>query len=136
MGYQTFEKLEVYRLTESLSDEIWKIVLTWDIFTRDTVGKQLVRAADSIGANIAEGCGHRSYQDNRRFVRIARGSYNETKHWLRRAYYRKLLSTEQVAVLKPLLDGLSPGLNAYMKSIGPSPQGNSSKEEEPQNPMP
>jgi four helix bundle protein len=52
------------------------------------VGKQLIRAADSVGANIAEGDGRGTYADNRRHVRIARGSLNETKHFLRRAYRR------------------------------------------------
>jgi len=118
MAYETFEDLRVYQLAERLADEIWDIVIRWNIFARDTVGKQLERAPDSVGANIAEGCGRRSYQDNRRFVRIARASFNETKHWLRRAFRRKLLSDEQVGILKPLLDGLSPCLNAYLSSIG------------------
>ena len=42
----------------------------------------------------------------------------ETKHWLRRAYRRDLLSQEQVNRLKPLLDELAPRLNAYLNSIG------------------
>ena len=120
MASHQFENLRVYQLAETLADEVWPIVMGWDSFARDTVGKQLVRAADSIGANITEGTGRRSFQDNRRFVRIARGSLYETKHWLRRAFKRKLLSEEQVARLKPLLDNLAPCLNAYLNSIGRS----------------
>jgi four helix bundle protein len=90
-------------------------------FAKDTIGKQMLRAADSIGANIAEGSGRGSYQDNRRFVRVARGSLYETKHWLRRAYRRKLLSPEQTENLKSILDNLCPMLNAYLKSIGLRP---------------
>jgi four helix bundle protein len=134
MAHETFEDLKVYRVAEALSDEIWKVVLTWDNFTRDTVGKQLVLSADSIGANIAAGSGRRSFQENRRFVRRARGSYNETKHWMRRAFYRKLLSNEQVAILKPLLDTLSPELKTYMQSISPSPQAPASEVDGPQDP--
>jgi four helix bundle protein len=118
MASVPFEKLRVYQLAEKLTDDIWNIVVGWNTFARDTVGKQLVRAADSIGANIAEGCGRGSYQDNRRFVRIARGSLNETKHWLRRAFRRGLLPGEQVSMLKPVLDELAPSLNAYLKSLG------------------
>jgi len=84
-----FESLRVYRLSEDLADSVWEIVGGWDRFARDTVGKQVVRSADSIGANIAEGTGRGSYQDNRRFARMARGSLNETQHWLRRAYKRR-----------------------------------------------
>lgn len=118
MEKTNFEKLRVYRLAEDLADEVWKIVRRWDPFARDTVGKQLVRSADSIGANIAEGTGRGSFQDNRRFVRTARGSLYETRHWLRRAFKRDLLSAEQIDRTKPLIDNLSPMLNAYLKSIG------------------
>lgn len=117
MATVPFEQLEVYQLAEKISDEVWRIVLTWGNFAKDTVGKQLVRAADSIGANIAEGNGRGSFQDNRRFVRIARGSLNETKHWLRRAFMRGLLTETQVATLKPILAELAPRLNAYLNSI-------------------
>ncbi len=116
-----FEKLRVYQLAEAVADEVWAVVSSWDQLARDTVGKQIVRAADSIGANIAEGVGRGTFQDNRRFVRTARGSLYETKHWLRRAYSRKLLSDEQVSRIKPLIDELAPKMNAYLRSIGATP---------------
>jgi len=113
-----FENLDIYKLAEKLADQVWNLVASWDGFAKDTVGKQLVRSTDSIGANIAEGSGRGSYQDNRCFVRIARGSLNETRHWLRRAFRRNLLKDEQVNLLKSLLDELAPRLNAYLRSIG------------------
>ncbi len=118
MGRPNFEKLEVYRVSEKLADEIWYIVKSWEKFPQDTVGKQIVRAADSIGANIAEGEGRYNFQYKRRFVKIARGSLNETIHWLRRSYTRNLLTTAQINKLQPLIDELAPRLNAYLKSIG------------------
>lgn len=118
MARTDFEKLNVYRLAEELADKVWGIVNRWQNFPRDTVGKQLVKSADSIGANIAEGTGRGAYQDNRRFVRIGRGSLNETKHWLRRAYRRNLLSQSETDGLKVILDELAPRLNAYLRSIG------------------
>ena len=77
---------------------------SWDHFPKITVGKQLVDAADSISANIAEGYGRYSYKDNVRFVRIARGSLYETKNWLRRSFKRKLLTAEDTKKLKPIQD--------------------------------
>jgi four helix bundle protein len=118
MEKTNFENLQVYKLSEELADTIWEIVSEWDNFAKDTVGKQIVRAADSIGANIAEGTGRKTYLDNKRFVYMARGSVNETKHWLRRAFKRKLLTTDQIDRLKPIIDALAPKLNAFAKSIG------------------
>jgi len=118
MAKTNFENLRVYKLSEDLADEIWDIALKWDHFAKDTVGKQVVRSADSIGANIAEGSGRGSFQDNRRFVRTARGSLNETQHFLRRAFRRKLLTKQDVEKLKPMVNSLAPQLNSYLKSIG------------------
>lgn len=118
MERTNFEKLQIYRLSEKISDQLWKIVVRWDIFARDTLGKQLVRSADSIGANIAEGSGRGTDPEIRRFLRVARGSLYETQHWLRRAYRRKLLSDKQVTELLPLFNELTPKLNAYLRSIG------------------
>jgi len=117
MERTNFEKLQVYQLSEKLADNIWQIVVTWDSFAKDTVGKQIVRAADSIGANIAEGSGRGSLPDNRRYVRIARGSLYETIHWLRRSYLRKLLSQTEVKKLRTLVEELSPKLNAFLRSV-------------------
>ena len=94
------------------------MVTGWDYLAKDTVGKQIVRSADSVGANIAEGTGRGSYKDNQRFVKIARGSLYETKHWLRRCYQRNLMTENNINDLKVILDELAPRLNAYLSSIG------------------
>jgi four helix bundle protein len=86
------------------------------------VDQQIVRSADSVGANIAEGVGRGSYQDNKRFVKIARGSLYETQHWLRRAYTRNLLTVEQVNIFTAIINDLAPQLNSYLQSIGSSPK--------------
>jgi len=116
-----FENLKVYRLAEDLADRVWDVVSAWDGFAKQTVGTQIVRAADSIGANVAEGVGRGSHADNRRFIRTARGSLYETIHFLRRAFRRRLLTKAQTDERKPLLDELPPRLNAYLNSIGKFP---------------
>ncbi|MFN6540769.1 MAG: four helix bundle protein [Nostoc sp. EkiNYC01] len=121
MATKRFQELRVYQLSEKLADDIWKIVEGWNFFAKDTIGKQIVRAADSIGANIAEGAGRGSFQENRRFIKIARGSLNETQHWLRRAYTRNLLTPEQINTIKTIINELAPKLNSYLNSIGNVP---------------
>ena len=118
MEKTNFENLRIYKLSEQLSDEIWKIVLTWNHLAANTVGKQIIRSADSIDANIAEGSGRGSNQDYKRFLRIARGSLNETRHWLRRAFKRNLLNGEQISVLSSIVEELTPKLNAYIGALG------------------
>jgi four helix bundle protein len=57
MEKTNFETLHVYKLSEKLADKIWNIVLGWNFFAKNTIGIQIVKAADSVGANIAEGSG-------------------------------------------------------------------------------
>lgn len=117
MVKSNFENLQVYQLAESLADEIWNIVGSWEPFAKDTVGKQMICSVDSIGANIAEGTSWHNFQENQYFIRMAISSLNETRYWLRRAYSRHLLTRAQVKKLKPLVDELYPQLNAYLTSI-------------------
>jgi four helix bundle protein len=118
MATFALENLEIYTLAENLADAVWEIVLPWGSFAKTTVGHQLVRAADSVGANIAEGYGRASPADNKRFIRTARGSLYEVRHFLRRADKRNLLTREQKPPLQKLLRELLPRLNSYLRSIG------------------
>ena len=118
MEKTNFEHLHIYKLSEKLADQIWNIVVRWNFLAKNTVGIQIVKAADSIGANIAEGSGRGTDPELRRFLRVARGSLYETQHWLRRAYKRRLLSEKQVNDLVPLVRELTPKLNAYLGSVG------------------
>ena len=103
MEKTNFETLQIYRLSEVLADKIWNIVLKWDYFAKYTVGIQIVKAADSVGANIAEGSGRGTNPEYRRFLRISRGSLYETRHWLRRAFRRQLLTQSQIDELAPII---------------------------------
>jgi four helix bundle protein len=120
MTFLCFEDLRVFQLAEKLSDYVWEIVLAWTYFEKITMGTQFIKAADSIGANIAEGSGRGAVKDNQRFIRIARGSLNETKYWARRAKKRKLIDQHQEKKIKEITDELAPTLNAYLSSIGKS----------------
>lgn len=73
------------------------------------MGIQLVRAADSVGANIAEAIGRWHRPDQRRFLYVARGSLHELEHWIELAQERNLLpaeSSKRVPELARTLNGL------------------------------
>jgi len=63
--------LEIYRLTKNFQQD-----------ERFGLTSQLRRAAASIGANLAEGCGRKSSPEFGRFVRIAMGSASEVDYHL------------------------------------------------------
>jgi len=111
------EKLEVYQLSETLADLIWDICVTWDWFSKETIGKQLVKAVDSVGANIAEGYGRYAFRENIQFCYYARGSFEETRNWLRRANKRKLLMSDDMIEIGNIMDKLGLKLNGYINSI-------------------
>ena len=112
-----FEDLEIFQLAEKLADEVWGMTIKWDSFAKNTVGVQIVNAADGVGSSISEGSGKGSYRDFRRYVKISRGSLYETKYWLRRTVARKLITQKEIEKIKPLMDELLPKINAFIKYL-------------------
>jgi four helix bundle protein len=108
-----FEDLRVLQLAEAVADATWKTVMGWQPFEREAMGKQLIQAADSIGANIAEAFGRYHWGEKVTFFYYARGSIFETKYWLNRAVRRELVddhvlrdTTSQLAELARQLNAL------------------------------
>jgi four helix bundle protein len=114
MGYQDIEESRMYQRAERLADDIWDAVVSWEAFAKDTIGKQLTRAMDSVGANIAESSGRFHPGDVVRFLHFARGSLKETRYWLRRAVRRNLASQEQVKAWMDELTQLAKEINCYI----------------------
>ncbi|OAQ40253.1 four helix bundle protein [Pedobacter psychrophilus] len=123
MSFNSLEDLEVYKRAFALSDEVWKEVGLWkDFFVRDTIGKQLVRAADSIDANIAEGYGRFHYKENKNFCYYSRGSLLETKGFIHKCKNRELINREKADQLINEIDQIHKMLNAYISYIGKKKQ--------------
>ncbi|MDE3088325.1 MAG: four helix bundle protein [Chloroflexota bacterium] len=113
----TFETLRVLKEAEEIADSIWKRVVRWDEFAKDVVGKQIARAADSIGANIAESFGRFHFGEKLQFLYFARGSLFETKYWLNRALARELMSAAEAQEFVARLTSLARQLNAFADSL-------------------
>jgi len=109
-----FEDLETLKAAETICDNLWKRIAHWGPFARDTVGKQLVEAADSVGANIAEAYGRFHYAEKVTFFYYARGSLFETKYWINRARTRELLENETALAYATELTNLARQLNALL----------------------
>lgn len=111
-----FDELRVMKTAENIADDIWKQVSLWASFEQSTVGKQLTRAADSIGANIAEAYGRFHYGEKLQFLYFARGSLFETKYWINRTAVRKLLPQLQTEKYANELSQLAHQLNTFAKN--------------------
>ncbi|MEO8569047.1 MAG: four helix bundle protein [Ginsengibacter sp.] len=110
--------LEVYKVAMQIGDDIWDIVDKWDFFNKDTLGKQFVRAGDSIALNIAEGYGRFFFKENKNFNYYSRGSAYECTSCIRKAVKRKLITKEKNTELRLLFEKYLKLINAYIKSIG------------------
>lgn len=101
----------------SLSTKIWDIVVNWNSFAKTNVGTQLVRAVDSVSANIAEGFGRFHKKDKIKFFYNARGSVYESLDWLEKCKSRKLISEKQYHEFFEILIKLPREINSLIKFI-------------------
>lgn len=88
------EDLEVYNLSMELADSVYNVIVEFDFFHKDTLGKQWIRAIDSVSLNISEGFGRYTHRDSRVFSIIARGSLYESKTCLNKVFRRNIISEE------------------------------------------
>ncbi len=110
-------EMDVYMLAEKLSDMIWYDFDKWSNKVQKTIGYQVIRSSDSIAANIAEGYGRYTPADRKKFYLYSRGSFEETKAWLRKAIRRKVISaSSEIAKYKEIIDELGPKLNAFIRA--------------------
>jgi four helix bundle protein len=113
-----FEDLEVYRLAARLSDELRGAVGQWESVDVWSVGIQMIRAADAIGADIAEAYGRGTRPDQARFLFMARGSALELQHWIARATARQLPCPQQA---RQRADRIGRMLSGLIRARGRSP---------------
>ncbi|MBL8064103.1 MAG: four helix bundle protein [Anaerolineales bacterium] len=111
------EDLKILQNAENIADAIWKRVVQWEDFAKDVVGKQMARAADSIGANIAESYGRFNYGEKLQFLYYSRGSLFESKFWLNRALARELMPAEEVRAYAVRLSDVARQLNTFANSL-------------------
>jgi four helix bundle protein len=114
----SLEDFKVYGLAMNLGEETWNIVDGWNYFQKDTIGKQLVRACDSIAANLSEGLGRYHFKEIKNFSYYSRGSLFETKTWLVKAYSRKLISETEFNKFISEIEIIGKMINSYINSLG------------------
>lgn len=70
-------KLDVYKFSQELSIECYKVSKKFPPDERFALVQQIRRAAISLHLNLAEGCSRKSQNERNRYFEIARGSIIE-----------------------------------------------------------
>ncbi len=110
-------KLRIFIKAGEISDEIAAIVEPWHVGHQRTIGEQIVRAADSISNNIAEGYGRASTGERIQFLMYSDGSIAETRNCLHRALARGLIDHDTNARLQQKLLSLSISVVEFANAI-------------------
>ncbi len=113
--YLQLNSIECYKIAFNLANYVWNVVIKWDYFAKDTVGKQFVRAVDSVSANIAEGFGRFGKKDKINFYRYSYGSVKESLDWNEKSKIRNLLNKEQYSHIFQELDKLPKSIHQLIK---------------------
>ena len=113
----SLEDVRVLKVVEEVADAIYKTSSRWDEFARDVAGKQIARAADSIGANVAESFGRFHFGEKIQFLYYARGSLFETKYLLNRAGARELMTPSEKQNHTNRLTDIARQLNLFISSL-------------------
>ena len=109
------ENYGAYRISFALSNYIWNIIIHRKYFEKDTVGKQFVRAIDSVSANIAEGFGRYHKKDKSKFYYYSLGSVYECIDWNNKCVKREIISQSEYTLIKDELDKLPREINQLIK---------------------
>ncbi|MBN2015893.1 four helix bundle protein [Candidatus Dojkabacteria bacterium] len=115
MGFIDIQDNSAYIRASKFGDQIWNIVIQWQYFEKKTIGDQLVRAVDSISANLAEGFGRYYKKDKIKFYHNSRASVIECKDWLNKCKRRNLLDKMKHGELMDLLNTLPMEINHLIK---------------------
>lgn len=112
------EDFRAYNQAMVLGEEVWTIVSAWSYFEKDAIGKQLVKAADSIAANLSAGLGRYHFKEMKNFSYYSRRSLFETKTWLTKAINRKLGDESKIKKLLEELEVIGKMISSYINTLG------------------
>ena len=123
---QSANNLRVTALARSLAGEVYRVTASFPASERYGLMAQMRRAAVSIGANIAEGCGRSGDKELVRFLHIALGSASELEFQIQICADLGILRQEQSGRLTDATVSLKRMLAALIKSLRKSLNGDSS----------
>lgn len=113
----SFEDLVAYKQARALVKDVYDLQKSFPKEEIFALGSQLRRAAVSITANIAEGCGRNSNKEKSHFMEIAFGSLTETFSELLTAQDLGYISEEALNGIRPQFSNVAKMLSGLRKSF-------------------
>jgi len=114
-----FKDLRVWQKSHALTLAIYRVTQRFPKEEMYGLTSQIRRAAVSVAANIAEGCGRRSDREFRRFLQIARGSASELEYHLLLARDLRFPSAQEYTSVQAAVAEVQRMLTALVKSLTP-----------------
>ena len=111
------ENLKIYQIAEELEIKVHKITDKFPCDERFRSTDQLRRSSAAVSNNIAEGYGRHTFQENIRFLYIAKGEAEETKRNIIRSSKKGFLSEEIAKGMSDEYTGLLKAISGYIKFI-------------------
>ena len=112
-----FKELKVWSKAHTTTLELYRLTRLFPKEELYGLTSQIRRAAASIGANIAEGCGRKSDGEMARFLHIARGSAVELEYHLLLARDLEFLPAVRFTVLEREVDEIQRMLTSLIQRI-------------------
>lgn len=112
-----FKTLEVWKKSHLLTLEIYKTSANFPPSEMYGLTSQIRRAAASIPANIAEGCGRETDADLRRFLHIAGGSANELEYHILLAFELNYLPDDTYSSINNAITEIRRMLTGFVKHL-------------------
>jgi four helix bundle protein len=114
---KNYEELEVWHKAHALTLHLYRETETFPRAEMFGLTSQIRRAAASIGANLAEGCGKWNEVELSRYVQTAMGSASELQNHLRLAMDLGFLDESRYDALLKSLTGVRQMLTALLQTL-------------------
>ena len=116
-----YRKLEVWSAAHANALAVYEMTANFPADQRFSLVQQMQRAAVSVPANIAEGCGRGGEVELKRFLQIAAGSNAELEYFIHLSHDLGYITREEAAPLYRNIQSVGKMLHAYAKPLNAKP---------------
>lgn len=118
-----YRKLEVWSAAHANALAVYEMTTNFPADQRFSLVQQMQRAAVSVPANIAEGCGRGGEVELKRFLQIAAGSNAELEYFVHLSHDLGYVTRDQALDLYRKIQSVGKMLHAYAKPLNATPSG-------------